>query len=84
MVGKKIFNTQDLVLKVDAKSYDPIKFPLDDWDRFLDILCQNRDYQKTAVKTALHYLISPTLTTCCTKIPGVTMISGSSSPSSTT
>ena len=58
MVGKKIFNTQDLVLKVDAKSYDPIKFPLDDWDRFLDILCQNRDYQKTAVKTALHYLIS--------------------------
>ena len=43
MVGKKIFNTQDLVLKVDAKSYDPIKFPLDDWDRFLDILCQNRD-----------------------------------------
>ncbi len=58
MVGKKILNTQDLVLKVDAKSYDPIKFPLDDWDRFLDILCQNRDYQKTAVKTALHYLIS--------------------------
>lgn len=58
MTGKKIFNTQDLVLKVNTKSYDPIKYPLDEWDRFLDILCTNREYQKIAVKTAIHYLIS--------------------------
>jgi type III restriction enzyme len=58
MAGKKIFNTQDLVLKVNAKSYDPIKYPLDDWDRFLDILCTNREYQKTAIRTAVNYLIS--------------------------
>jgi type III restriction enzyme len=58
MAGKKIFNTQDLVLKVNDKNYDPIKFPLDEWERFLDVLCQNRDYQKEAIRTAIHYLIS--------------------------
>lgn len=58
MAGKKIFNTQDLVLKINKKNYDPIKFPLDDWERFLDVLCQNRDYQKEAIKTAIHYMIS--------------------------
>lgn len=58
MAGKKIFNTQDLVLKVNDKNFDPIKFPLDDWERFLDILCGNRHYQKEAIKTAIHYLIS--------------------------
>ena len=58
MVGKKIFNTQDLVLKVNDKNFNPIKFPLDEWERFLDILCNNRDYQKEAIKTAIHYLIS--------------------------
>jgi len=58
MAGKKIFNTQDLVLKVNDKNFDPIKFPLDEWERFLDVLCQNRGYQKEAIKTAIHYLIS--------------------------
>jgi len=58
MIGKKIFNTQDLVLKVNTKNYDPSKYPIDEWDRFLDILCSNREYQKVAIKTAVHYLIS--------------------------
>ena len=58
MAGKKIFNTQDLVLKVNDKNFDPIKYPLDEWERFLDVLCQNREYQKEAIKTAIHYLIS--------------------------
>lgn len=58
MAGKKIFNTQDLVLKVNDKNFDPIKYPLDEWERFLDILCNNREYQKEAIKTAIHYLIS--------------------------
>ena len=44
MAGKKIFNTQDLVLKVNDKNFDPIKYPLDEWERFLDVLCQNREY----------------------------------------
>ena len=58
MIGKKIFNTQDLVLKVNTKNYDPSKYPIDEWERFLDILCSNREYQKEAIKIAIHYLIS--------------------------
>jgi type III restriction enzyme len=58
MTGKKIFNTQDLVLRVNTKNYDPTKYLVDEWERFLDILCSNREYQKEAIKTAIHYLIS--------------------------
>jgi type III restriction enzyme len=58
MTGKKVFNTQDLVLHVDIKAYDAIKYPLDDWERFLDVLCSTRNYQKEAIKTTIHYLIS--------------------------
>ncbi len=58
MAGKKIFNTQDLVLKVNSKSFDPIKYPIDEWERYLDILCSNREYQKESIKTAIHFLIS--------------------------
>ena len=42
----KIFKQKDLVLKVNDKNFDPIKYPLDEWERFLDVLCQNREYQK--------------------------------------
>lgn len=58
MAGKKVFNTQDLVLKINTNNYDPIKYPLDEWDRFLDVLCGNRGYQKDAILTAIKYLIS--------------------------
>lgn len=58
MAGKKTFNTQDLVLKINPSSYNPIMYPLDDWERFLDVLCGNRIYQKEAIKTAIIYLIS--------------------------
>jgi type III restriction enzyme len=58
MTGKKQFNTQELVLKLSSKNYDPRKYPIDDWDMYLDILCQNRNFQKEAIKTALYYLVS--------------------------
>jgi len=58
MAGKKFFNTQDLVLRVNTKNFDPVKYPLDEWERYLDILCSNREYQKESIKTAIHYLIS--------------------------
>ena len=58
MISNKIFNTQDLVLKINTKSYDPEKLPLSDWQRFLDVLCGNREYQKEAIKTAIIYLAS--------------------------
>lgn len=53
----KTFNTQDLVLTVN-KNFDPVKLNLSAWDRFLDILCQDRNYQKEAIQTAIIYLFS--------------------------
>lgn len=58
MSSNKVFNTQDLVLKVNNRSYDPEKLPIADWQRFLDVLCGNREYQKEAIKTAIFYLAS--------------------------
>ena len=58
MPADRIFNTQDLVLKINTKSFDPEKLPISDWQRFLDVLCGNRDYQKEAIKTAIIYLAS--------------------------
>ena len=53
----KIYKTQDLVLTI-KQHYDPIKFKLQDWNRFLDILCEERQYQKDAIVTAIIYLAS--------------------------
>ncbi|GAA4418215.1 DEAD/DEAH box helicase family protein [Nibrella viscosa] len=53
----KTYNTQDLVLQVST-NYDPIKLNLSAWDRYLDILCQDRAYQKKAIQTAIIYLFS--------------------------
>lgn len=58
MTGTKIFKTSDLVLKIKRNSYDYNKYPLDEWDRFIDILCENREYQKEAIKTCITYLIT--------------------------
>lgn len=53
----KIFNQSDLVLKVNPV-YDPNVLNLDEWARFLDVLCGDREYQKEAIKTAIIYLAS--------------------------
>lgn len=53
----KIYKTQDLVLTI-RQHYDPTKLRLQDWDRFLDILCVDRQYQKDAIKAAIIYLVS--------------------------
>ncbi len=57
MLDIKTFKTQDLVLRV-SKNYDVLKLDLSHWDSFLDVLCQNRNYQKEAIKTAIIYLFS--------------------------
>ena len=49
----KTYKTADLVLKV-SQTYDPTKLDLSSWDRFLDILCGDRTYQKEAIKTAIN------------------------------
>lgn len=53
----KIYKTADLVLKVN-KNYDPIKLKLTEWGRYLDILCDNRPFQKEAIQNAIIFLAS--------------------------
>jgi len=58
MIGVKKFNEKDLTLLIDKKNYDPQKYSLSDWGYFLDTLCENREYQKEAIKTVIIYMIS--------------------------
>jgi len=57
MLEIKTYNTKDLVLEVN-KSYDPISIDLSKWDRFIDVLCGDRQYQKEAIESAVIYLAS--------------------------
>lgn len=57
MQGIQKIDIKNLVLEVN-KNYDRNKFDLDEWDEYLDILCQDREYQKDAIKTAIIYLAS--------------------------
>ncbi len=58
MIGTKTFKTNELVLKIKKNSFDSTRYPLDEWERFIDILCGDRDYQKEAIKSCIIYLIS--------------------------
>jgi type III restriction enzyme len=58
VAGIKKFNERELILSVDTKNYDPVKYPLADWQHYLDILCSNREYQKEAIMTVIHYIVS--------------------------
>ncbi len=53
----KTYKTADLVLSVN-KTVDPSKLDLTLWDRFLDVLCGDRTYQKEAIQIAIIYLAS--------------------------
>ncbi len=53
----KTYKTNDLVLTI-AKDYNPIELELTTWDRYLDVLCVNREYQKEAIRNAIIYLSS--------------------------
>lgn len=56
MLEKKSFKTKSLTLRVNPSAYNPLTFKIDEWDRYLDILCKGRHYQKEAIKTAIIYL----------------------------
>lgn len=58
MEEKKILRTSELVLQVKRNAYNAAEFPLGDWERYLNVLCSNRIYQREAIKTAIEYLIS--------------------------
>ncbi len=51
----KTYNTQDLILTV-SKSYDVTKLDLSVWDRYLNELCGDRQYQIEAIKDSIIYL----------------------------
>ena len=53
----KRYKTSDLVLKVD-KNHDPTQLPLQDWDRYIDILVNGRQYQKEAIINTIIFLAS--------------------------
>jgi type III restriction enzyme len=53
----KTYKTADLVLQVN-RNYDPYKLNLWAWDRYLDLLCENRQYQKEAIQSAVIFLAS--------------------------
>ena len=53
----KTYKTADLVLQVN-KNYDPTKLNLTSWDRYLDILCSDRQYQKEAIQKSVIFLAS--------------------------
>lgn len=53
----KTYNQSDLVLKVN-NNYNPDILNLDDWELYLDILTEGREYQKEAIKTSIIYLTS--------------------------
>ena len=53
----KRYKTSDLVLKIN-KNYDPANLPLQDWDRYLDILVNGRQYQKEAIINTVIFLAS--------------------------
>jgi len=57
MIEIKTYNTKDLVLEV-SKSYDPARLNLTKWDRFLDVLCGDRQYQREAIENAVIYFAS--------------------------
>lgn len=57
MQERKVYKTQNLVLKVNPH-YDPTQLDLSSWQRFLDFLCGDRDYQKKAIESAVIFLAS--------------------------
>ena len=53
----KIYNTKDLVLRVNV-NYDPSRLSLDSWESFLDKLCGDREFQKEAIRNSVIFLAS--------------------------
>lgn len=54
--GTKQFHNEDLVLEVNT-SVDRGKWDENKYEAFIDELCENREYQKEAIRAALRYLL---------------------------
>lgn len=53
----KRYKTSDLVLGID-QNFDPNQLTLAEWNRYLDILVNGRQYQKEAIENAIIFLAS--------------------------
>jgi type III restriction enzyme len=53
----KTYKTADLVLQV-SNNYNPAILNIAEWDRFLDLLCSNRQYQKEAIVKSIVFMAS--------------------------
>lgn len=53
---RNTFRNEDLILKV-TPNIDPAVWDETKYDAFLDELCSDREYQKTAIRTTLRYLL---------------------------
>jgi len=56
MLDHQCYLNQDLVLNV-SKSINPSVFDINRYEGFLDALCGEREYQKTAIRNTLFYLL---------------------------
>jgi len=56
MLEHQRFLNEDLVLTV-SKSVNPVVFDVNKYEGFLDALCGEREYQKTAIRNTLSYLL---------------------------
>lgn len=54
--GTKRFHNKDLVLEVST-SVDRRKWDENKYEAFIDELCENREYQKDAIRAAMRYLL---------------------------
>src|SRR3990167_109597 len=54
--GTKRFHNEDLILEVST-SVDRRKWDENKYEGFLDELCENREYQKDAIRAAMRYLL---------------------------
>ncbi len=57
MLEYQRFLNQDLVLNI-SKSVNPTVFDINKYEGFLNALCGEREYQKTAIRNTLAYLLS--------------------------
>ncbi|MCJ7812319.1 DEAD/DEAH box helicase family protein, partial [bacterium] len=57
MLEHQRFLNKDLVLRV-SKNVNPAVFDINKYEGFLDALCGEREYQKTAIRNTLFYFLS--------------------------
>lgn len=56
MLDRQTFQNKDLVLSV-SPNYDPKRVNPNKYEAFLDALCENREYQKEAIRETLRYFL---------------------------